>query len=96
MFIISVYYLVVNFLFQSLDLSEDIHLCPQTIFLQSLHVIRILKLLRVTKTEMKRIIASFEDSVERLRSNVSTSIFNQIIHTDHQTKINKLKVYVSR
>ena len=39
-FIILDYYLVVNFLFQSLNLSEDIHLCPQIIFLQSLHVIR--------------------------------------------------------
>lgn len=59
-------------------------------------VIYILKLLKVSKTDMKRLIASFEDSVNRLRSSVSTSIFNQIIHTDHQLKINNLKVFVSR
>lgn len=59
-------------------------------------IIYILKLLKVSKTEMKRVITSFEDSVERLRSNVSTSIFTQIIHTDHQAKINALKTFVSR
>ena len=59
-------------------------------------IVYILKLLKVSKTEMKRLIASFEESVERLRSSVSTSIFTQIIHTDHQAKINKLKQFVSQ
>ena len=59
-------------------------------------IIYVLKLLKVSKTEMKRLIISFEDSVERLRSSVSTSIFNQIIHTDHQAKMNALKTFVTR
>lgn len=57
-------------------------------------VIYQLKLLHVSKTEMKRIISGFEDIVEKLRSNVPTSIFNQIIHTDNNAKLAKLKNFV--
>lgn len=57
-------------------------------------VIYQLKLLHVSKTEMKRIISGFEDIVEKLRSNVPTSIFNQIIHTDNNAKLIKLKNFV--
>ena len=57
-------------------------------------VIYQLKLLHVSKTEMKRTISGFEDIVEKLRSNVPTSIFNQIIHTDNNAKLAKLKNFV--
>ncbi len=57
-------------------------------------VIYQLKLLYVSKTEMKRIISGFEDIVEKLRSNVPISIFNQIIHTDNNAKLTKLKNFV--
>lgn len=53
-----------------------------------------LKLLHVSKTEMKRTIPGFEDIVEKLRNNVPTSIFNQIIHTDNNAKLTKLKKFV--
>ena len=58
-------------------------------------VIYQLKLLCVSKTEMKRTISGFEDIVEKLRSNIPTNIFNQIIHTDNHTKITQLKKFVS-
>ena len=59
-------------------------------------VIYILKLLKVTKTEMKRLIASYDEAVEKLHSSVTTSVFNQIIHTDNHTKISKLRNFVLR
>ena len=43
---------------------------------------------------MKRIISGFEDIVEKLRSNVPTGIFNQIIHTNNNAKLAKLKTFV--
>lgn len=58
-------------------------------------VIYQLKLLHVSKTEMKRIISRFEDIVEKLRSNIPINIFNQIIHTDNRSKIILLKKFVS-
>ena len=57
-------------------------------------VIYQLKLLHISKTEMKRIISGFEDIAEKLRSNVPISIFNQIIHTDNNSKLTKLKSFV--
>lgn len=54
-----------------------------------------LKLLHVSKNELKRLIAGFEDIVEKLRSNIPTSIFNQIIHTNNNAKIATLKKFVS-
>lgn len=58
-------------------------------------VIYQLKLLHAAKTEMRRIISGFEDIVEKLRANVPTSIFNQIIHTDNPSKILLLKKFIS-
>lgn len=55
-----------------------------------------LKLLHVSKTEMKRIISGFEDIVEKLRSNIPASIFNQIIYTDNHAKLSLLKKFVSK
>lgn len=54
-----------------------------------------LKLLHVSKTEMRRTISGFEDIVERLRLNIPTNIFSQIIHTDNHSKITQLKEFVS-
>lgn len=54
-----------------------------------------LKLLHVSKNELKRLITGFEDIAEKLRSNIPTSIFNQIIHTDNNAKIATLKKFVS-
>lgn len=57
-------------------------------------VIYQLKLLHISKTEMKRIISGFEDIVEKLRNNVPISIFNQIIYTSNNAKLNELKKFV--
>lgn len=55
-----------------------------------------LKLLKVSKTEMKKMISEFEDIVEKLRISIPANIFAQIIHTDNHFKIQQLKNYVSR
>ena len=54
-----------------------------------------LKLLQVPKTDMRRLISGFEEAVNKLHSNIPTSIFNQIIHTNHNAKIAALKNYIS-
>jgi abortive infection bacteriophage resistance protein len=50
-----------------------------------------LKLFKVSKTEIKRLISTFEVNVECLRTNVPTTVFAQIIHTDNNAKIAQLK-----
>ena len=53
-----------------------------------------LKLLGVTKTELKKIINEFEELVEKLRKSIPMSIFVQIIHTDHSSKIAQLRKFI--
>ena len=55
-----------------------------------------LKLLCVSKTDMRKMISGFEDIVDKLRLNIPTNIFSQIIHTDNQSKITILKAFVAR
>lgn len=50
---------------------------------------------KIQKRIRKTIISGFEDIVEKLRSNVPTSIFSQIIHTDNNAKLAKFKNFVS-
>jgi len=59
-------------------------------------MIYLLKLFVATKTEMKQIISRFEILIEQLRNGVPTSIYNQIIHTDNNSKILQLKRFVSQ
>lgn len=54
-----------------------------------------LKLLCISKKEMKRVESGFEDIVEKLRLAIPTNIFNKIIHTDNHTKITQLKKFIS-
>lgn len=54
-----------------------------------------LKLLGVSKTEIKKLISDFADRMERLRGSIPISVFNQIIYTDNRQKIERLKRYVS-
>ena len=54
-----------------------------------------LKLLKFSKTELKRIISEFENAVEKLRNSIPINYFNQIIYTDNNNKIKKLKKYIS-
>lgn len=55
-----------------------------------------LKLLGITKTEMKRIIANYTEITEKLHNAIPINIYNQIIHTNNNTKIDLLKKFVSR
>ena len=55
-----------------------------------------MKLIGVTKTELKKVISGFSDTVEKLRNSIPISIFNQIIHTDYNSKIAALKKFVSQ
>ncbi len=59
-------------------------------------VVYILKLLGTTKTELKRLIRSYEEIVEHLRTTIPTSVYNQIIHTDSTVKLQFLKHYISK
>src|SRR5699024_1155688 len=72
------------------------HLTFTTITDYLIHVIYQLKILHVSKSEMKRIISRFEYIVEKLRSNIQINIFHQIIYTNNRSKIILLKKFVSK
>ena len=55
-----------------------------------------MKLLGETKTEMKRVISGYTDIVEKLRTQIPISVFNQIIYTDNNVKIKALKSFVGK
>ena len=55
-----------------------------------------LKLLGVSKTELRRLIAGFTEAQEKLRLAVPTNIYNKIIHTDNTRKVQALKVFISK
>ena len=59
-------------------------------------IIYIMKLLGETKTEMKRVISGYTDIVEKLRTQIPISVFNQIIYTDNNVKIKALKSFVGK
>ena len=59
-------------------------------------IIYIMKLLGETKTEMKRVINGYTDIVEKLRTQIPISVFNQIIYTDNNAKIKALKAFVGK
>lgn len=54
-----------------------------------------LKLLKVSKKDMKRLISDYEMIVSKLRENIPVGIFSQIIHTDNFVKITQLKKFIS-
>ena len=55
-----------------------------------------LKLLHIPKTEMKHHIITYTECTEKLRKAIPINIFNQIIHTDNNLKVNALKNFVSK
>ena len=55
-----------------------------------------LKLIGISKTELRRLIAGFSDAQEKLRSAIPTSTYNQIIHTDNNRKIQAFKAYIAK
>jgi hypothetical protein len=55
-----------------------------------------MKLIGVTKTEMKRIISAYTEIVDRLRMGIPTSVFSKIVYTDNKPKVEALKKFVSK
>ena len=55
-----------------------------------------LKLICISKTELRHLITGFTEAQERLRSAVPTSVYNQIIHTDNNRKIQALRAYIGK
>ena len=55
-----------------------------------------LKLIGISKTELRRLISGFTEVQERLRSTIPTGVYNQIIHTDNGRKIQALKAYIAK
>lgn len=59
-------------------------------------IIFLLKKFHFTKTEMKKIVYTFEEISENFRQKISTSVFNRILNTDNKTKMAALKIFISR
>jgi len=53
-------------------------------------IVYLLMLFRLPKPDIKKLISNYEDTVEKLRNNIPTSIFHQIVHTDSSNKIKLL------
>lgn len=56
----------------------------------------ILKLLKVSKTEIRRYIQQFENNIEIFRTKVPISIYMSIIHTGTRRKLTELRNYIRR
>lgn len=54
-----------------------------------------LKLLHIPNQEMRKVISSFENATEQLRGQIPISIYNRIIYTDNNAKMEKLKKFIS-
>ena len=59
-------------------------------------IVYLLKLIGVSKPELKRLISNYCDIVEKLRGMIPINIFNQIIHTDNNSKIALLKTFITK
>lgn len=68
--------------------------CFETISDYLVLVIYLLSLIKIPKNDMKRLITSYIDSTEKLRKAIPISVFNQIIHTDNNTKIIALRKFI--
>jgi abortive infection bacteriophage resistance protein len=53
-----------------------------------------LSLLHISKNDMKRLITSFVECTEKLRKAIPTSVYNQIIRTDNNSKIAALRKFI--
>lgn len=57
-------------------------------------IIYILSNLCISKTEMKKIITRFENTIEELRNQIPISIYSRILYTDTRNKLNLLKTFI--
>ena len=53
-----------------------------------------LSLLHISKNDQKRLISSFVECSEKLRKSIPTSVYNQIIRTDNNSKITALRKFI--
>jgi len=53
-----------------------------------------LSLLKIAKTDIKRLISSYMEYTERLRKSVPINVYNQIIRTDNNSKIAALRKHI--
>lgn len=58
-------------------------------------LVYLLKLIGISKTELRRLVSCFSEAQERLRSTIPTSAYDQIIYTDNNRKISALKIYIA-
>ena len=59
-------------------------------------IIYILKALKVTKTEMKRIVNNFQEITDELRNKIPTNVYNRIVYTDYTNKLVQLRKFISK
>lgn len=59
-------------------------------------IIYILKALKVTKTEMKRIVNNFQEITDELRNKIPTNVYNRIVYTDYTNKLMQLRKFISK
>lgn len=59
-------------------------------------VIYILKALKVTKTEMKRIVNNFQEITDELRNKIPANVYNRIVYTDYTNKLVQLRKFISK
>lgn len=57
-------------------------------------IIFVLELIGESKTEYKRLIKDYSETVERLHSLIPNNTFNQIMSTDFRNKLDELKKHI--
>ena len=68
----------------------------QTITDYVILIVYILKLIKNTKSDINKIIQEYTKIVEKFRTKIPISPFNQIIYTDNNIKIQSLKTYIMK
>lgn len=59
-------------------------------------IVYVLKLLGVTKNEMKSLVNSYSELIEKLRREIPINVYNKIVYTNNAGKLKNLVSYVSR
>ena len=59
-------------------------------------VVYLLSTIKMTKTEMKKIVNNFQEITDELRNKIPTTVYNRIIFTDYTNKITQLKKFISQ
>ncbi len=54
-----------------------------------------MKLIKVSRTDMKHVVGDFDEIVQKLRRSIPMNIYSRIIHTDYKVKLAMLKKYIA-